>query len=187
MVRNAANETAERRAAADAAANGAKVCLHMEPPLELLFLPAASVKADKISRGSRGRQASVQRAGKKCTKESKKRMREKYDPIKMKTKKPRKCPKIEKSVDRWPLFRVYSYVAGLSSFDDGVLLCFVNTASQYVVILPYDEEENIMKRTFQPKKRHRAVTHGFLARSRSRSGRRVLNARRAKGRARLTV
>ena len=70
---------------------------------------------------------------------------------------------------------------------ESALLCFVNTASQDIVILPYYEEEKFMKRTFQPKKRHRAVTHGFLARSKSRNGRKVLNARRAKGRAKLTV
>ena len=37
-----------------------------------------------------------------------------------------------------------------------------------------------MKRTFQPKKRHRATKHGFLARSKSSNGRKVLAARRAK-------
>ena len=30
-----------------------------------------------------------------------------------------------------------------------------------------------MKRTFQPKKRHRATKHGFLARSKSSNGRKV--------------
>ena len=34
-----------------------------------------------------------------------------------------------------------------------------------------------MKRTFQPKKRHRATKHGFLARSKSSNGRKVLAAR----------
>ena len=43
-----------------------------------------------------------------------------------------------------------------------------------------------MKRTFQPKKRHRATKHGFLARSKSSNGRKVL-ARRAKGRAKLAA
>lgn len=41
------------------------------------------------------------------------------------------------------------------------------------------------KRTFQPKKRHLQRVHGFLARMSSRAGRRVLKARRLKGRNRL--
>lgn len=44
-----------------------------------------------------------------------------------------------------------------------------------------------MKRTFQPKKRQRNREHGFLSRMRTRGGRSVLKARRAKGRAKLTV
>ena len=38
------------------------------------------------------------------------------------------------------------------------------------------------KRTFQPKKRHRARVHGFRARMATRGGQKVLKARRAKGR-----
>jgi len=44
-----------------------------------------------------------------------------------------------------------------------------------------------MSQTYNPKKKKRRRTHGFLKRSRTPTGRNVISRRRQKGRRRLTV
>ena len=44
-----------------------------------------------------------------------------------------------------------------------------------------------MSQTYQPKKRKRAKTHGFLVRNKSKTGRNTILRRRRKGRARLST
>jgi large subunit ribosomal protein L34 len=49
------------------------------------------------------------------------------------------------------------------------------------------EVTEVTKRTFQPNNRKRAKVHGFRLRMRTRAGRAILSARRAKGRTELSA
>ena len=75
---------------------------------------------------------------------------------------------------------MFAIIAG---FPENSLRCFGALIRTAVVTL----RKIIMKRTYQASKVRRARTHGFLVRMKTRGGRAVINARRAKGRKRLAV
>ena len=56
-----------------------------------------------------------------------------------------------------------------------------------VPVTPRSGSDPMSKRTFQPNNRRRAKKHGFRARMRTRAGRGILSARRAKGRTELSA
>jgi large subunit ribosomal protein L34 len=67
-----------------------------------------------------------------------------------------------------------------------VAICARASGVRTPVFFPV-ESRSVSKRTFQPNNRRRAKTHGFRLRMRTRAGRAILAARRAKGRRELSA
>jgi large subunit ribosomal protein L34 len=87
------------------------------------------------------------------------------------------------------IYQAYISCQRVAIVRSGDFVCIMHSTPLFKNLRGGSESDKVitMSFTYNPKKKKRRRTHGFLARQRTATGRQVLSRRRAKGRKKLTV